>query len=700
MTNKTILFFLLGVTLICAVNTSVIYETLGSIHIGLILTQCTENLTAVQKTALHSTIWATQRVNDLKFANLNDFQVGLTVHQVCTEDDYLSAIFELYKNGLERGELLLGVMADYRDEVPRVVPEFADILKVDFYESVMYKQEIIKTVVKILEVLAWSDDIEVIAPDQNVLKEFYRITRREWMCVNRFHLHETFVYDSEENASVIHPIVFLGSAAEISKSLSKLQNATNNSETNFSTQKILLVPLDSEEITPTKENYHILQSTLAEPEEPLIPPKIIPSTILFEMAEPILRMIQTLSQNSTLECQNSTNIKCLHKLSSNGDTESETKILSQVEILNLLKLESLSSEFNYILNNNQGELMKYSLFENDITVMDATKDYQLKRNISISECFQHFDQCLLECENFKSFDVTPIFTSNVFLNAVRLRPEPWVYAFFSLSLLGILFCLAIMGFIISRLCKKQVLEGNPILTILLLIDVIIMFASVLPFSLEGNKFNRFEIYILRAICVTIPYTFAFALLLARTILLATVSSEVGFMSHVAGTVQGFLTLFIFAVQCALSLQLSNSCEDSPLHHTNNNYSLLSLMSYNVVLLILLVFITPLIAKSKRNYREGKHFTIAIIMSACAWSGWLPAYAVLDEAWKDPLLCLGLVSTGSILLGSIFIPRTYMMTVSAARERFTSALPSLATATSAMDIYRASTQFTIASTWQP
>lgn len=194
--------------------------------------------------------------------------------------------------------------------------------------------------------------------------------------------------------------------------------------------------------------------------------------------------------------------------------------------------------------------------------------------------------------------------------------------------------------------------------------------------------------------MTIPYTFAFALLLARTILLATVSSEVGFMSHVAGTVQGFLTLFIFAVQCALSLQLSNSCEDSPLHHTNNNYSLLSLMSYNVVLLILLVFITPLIAKSKRNYREGKHFTIAIIMSACAWSGWLPAYAVLDEAWKDPLLCLGLVSTGSILLGSIFIPRTYMMTVSAARERFTSALPSLATATSAMDIYRASTQVTL------
>ncbi|GJQ80384.1 hypothetical protein Trydic_g12245 [Trypoxylus dichotomus] len=65
--------------------------------------------------------------------------------------------------------------------------------------------------------------------------------------------------------------------------------------------------------------------------------------------------------------------------------------------------------------------------------------------------------------------------------------------------------------------------------------------------------------------------------------------------------------------------------------------------------------------------------------------------LLEQEWKDPLLCMGLICTASILLGSLFIPRTYMMAVAAARDRFASALPSLATATSAMDIYRASTQ---------
>ncbi|RZC41063.1 hypothetical protein BDFB_010927 [Asbolus verrucosus] len=43
------------------------------------------------------------------------------------------------------------------------------------------------------------------------------------------------------------------------------------------------------------------------------------------------------------------------------------------------------------------------------------------------------------------------------------------------------------------------------------------------------------------------------------------------------------------------------------------------------------------------------------------------------------------------MGTIFVPRTYLMTIAAARDKITSTLPSLAAATSAMDIYRTGTQ---------
>lgn len=371
-------------------------------------------------------------------------------------------------------------------------------------------------------------------------------------------------------------------------------------------------------------------------------------------------------------------------------------LMTPGSILSTLKIEALQQNFIYNIYQvdnetlSASELVKknnlfqpltkvfeYSIFGNNLTLIDPQFEPIYSYNSSIVDTFK-------ECISF--FSRTNIRYVSDNHEVINFRAESWVFAFLSLSLLGALFCIAILLFILICIFKRDILEGNPLLSLALLLAVMLLFCSVLPFSLEYNKYTRYPLCLLKTLSITLGYALVFSLLLSRCILLATASKELGFMSHIAGPVQSFLCLFIFGVQAALSLQLLSKC-----YEIFRGTSFIYLMSYNTMLLLLLLCLCPLIYKCQRNYREGKYFAIAIILTNCFWFIWVPAYAVLDEEWQEPLLCFGLVSTASIFLGAIFIPRTYLMTIAAARNKITSTLPSLTTATSAIDLYRGSTQ---------
>lgn len=430
-------------------------------------------------------------------------------------------------------------------------------------------------------------------------------------------------------------------------------------------------------------------------------PKIIPTPLFFDIAYPLISYAKEISQTMTQHCNGTT-----HKLSC---VQNKYKYISDYQIyyyssiMNFLKIEPLTTKFNYniyrvdnvsFVDLNKGKpksfhslskILSYNVFDEALLEIEEAFETTNVTNTTLEDCSKQINNCILTCLNFQD----PKKHSMTFSASVYPRSDSWIFAFISVSILGVIFCLAIISFILVRLFQKHIFEGNPTLTVILLIIVIFMYLSIIPFALDGDDDMKTGIMMARALCISLPYAAAFSLLLARAILLATISKEVGFMSHVAGTVQSFLTLFIFGVQCALSLQVIRHCED-----TFHDFFIMYLLSYNIILLLMLLCLTPLIVKSQRNYKEGRYVTIATTLTAASWCIWVPAYVLLEKEWKDPVLCMGLVCTASILLGCLFIPRTYMMAVAAARDRFASALPSLATATSAMDIYRASTQVNV------
>ncbi|CAH0555459.1 unnamed protein product [Brassicogethes aeneus] len=667
-----------------------IYSDPSDVNMALILNKCNSATPYSTHSVVNSAIWTTQRINFLEITSPLKF--GLTVIQTCSQKENMNTIFNLYNSSDEH--YLVGVISEERfdDKTSR----FSDIL--DIQRKVIPKiyKAIIKSTVEFMSMMNWFENVTVTVTSERFLSEFYTYATRKFICINSYLIwRNTPSFNNISSDTVI----FFGNKDDIDLMLTKYEDRIfyNN---------LLIIPLDSSVPKDLPQDTYVMipnHGPISKYYKKSA--NIVLTPQLFDIATPMLNFAHTIGKYIKTNCNETVyKINCLR---STYHDIFPRRIISPREVMEILKIQPLTEHFVYNIYladdvNNSVTLKKNNYIHpyTKVFTYNVLTDKWLVHNVSVilenieshneteEFCKENVDYCIKNCKNYHQniLDNREIFGESIFDN-IYIRTDSWVYTFLSLSALGILFCIAILFFIFISICRRDILEGNPSLTIFLLVTVMLMFLSILPFCINVTSIHaRDTLCHLKAMAVTVTYALAFSLILSRSILLASASKELGFMSHISGSVQSFLSLFIFGVQAALCLQIMGRCDE-----IFRGYSFIFLISYNVMLLLLLLCLCPLIYKCQRNFREGKYFVIAICLTTVFWCLWIPAYACFKHQWKEPILCFGLVSTASILLGSIFVPRTYQMTIAVARDRITSRLPSLATATSTMDIYRANTQ---------
>lgn len=273
----------------------------------------------------------------------------------------------------------------------------------------------------------------------------------------------------------------------------------------------------------------------------------------------------------------------------------------------------------------------------------------------------------------------------------QIRSELWVAIGLTVATLGIILCLAILTFVIVRICMEDVLEGNPIGSVVMLLALIAQFASFFPFTIEYAGFRQdlhnsniaIEVFnsmcVIKIFVVSVCYCLTFSLLLSRAIMLASIGSEGGFLSHVNGYIQSIICIFSFLVQLGLSTQLLIMMHANQRHVTCENVFFgnwfWGIIGYDAMLLIMLVLLTPFIFKSQRNYQEGVLIVVTSILCLVCWSIWIPL-SMIDNNFREMMVPLGVQATGWLILASLMVPRCFLIVRSIARSDFTQALPSL------------------------
>ncbi|XP_030761832.1 protein bride of sevenless [Sitophilus oryzae] len=635
----------------------------GDVNIAFLYQNCENgSLDANRNSLIHSALWTVQRINYLEL--LSPLKLGLSIYQTCSELDFLETLFEIYKTD---ENYTLGIITTRK--INKQIGKFARSLDLRIKSVKKEYESVIKASMMFLKKLGRDHEVTVMTTEEKSLEAFYGQSRRLRVCLKEFIVLQNTSF-IDYNISETSTLVLFGTAFELDQILSNVrtEKLTNENTT------IVLVPLDA--ISPNTlfdGSYVILPPRYHVIDEDFKDLTIFPTPVLFDIASPLLEYALETRNFIKSNCNDTIyKINCLR-------TETEIKkpffVSDLKEMSRILNIEPLKELFFYeILYNNSNKVSSYNIFFENMTWYEENELNKTEDEFSGSICPNHL---VIRKQN-QEIDFK--------ISSFGFRSESWIYAFLSLSLLGIILCIAILIFLLSSVIQRTIFEGNPVLTFLLLFSVVFLFCSVLPFSIEPTKSNTELLCTIKTLSVTLSYTAAFSLMLGRAIMLTNVNKEMGFMAHISGPVQAFLTLFIFGAQAALSLQVIGRCSV-----ILSSVYFVYLMSYNIVILMFLLCLSPLMYKSQRNYREGKYFTVAIILVSTTWCVWLPSFVILDSCWREFVICFGLISTGGIILGAVFVPRTYLMTIAAERDKITSALPSLATGTSAVDIYRAHSQ---------
>ncbi|KAI5734399.1 hypothetical protein M8J77_006018 [Diaphorina citri] len=265
---------------------------------------------------------------------------------------------------------------------------------------------------------------------------------------------------------------------------------------------------------------------------------------------------------------------------------------------------------------------------------------------------------------------------------VELKTDSFSVVIISLSVIGVIACIVILGFILYRIILGDVLEGNPIITLLLLVSIIYNYFAITPFVVNiAPNIEYFEYYshllcYIRLICIITSFNFIFSLLLTRCLMLSFCDHDGALMSHINGYIQSSFCFFITIIQILFLINLFLIKYifnvDIKCDIIQGNY--IFMLGYNIILLFLLVLTIPFIYKCRRNYYEGVYLTITITSIVIAWFIWM--YLYVNSNYNESLIILGIFVTSTLILIIIFIPRTYHMIINIVRDNITSILPAL------------------------
>lgn len=224
------------------------------------------------------------------------------------------------------------------------------------------------------------------------------------------------------------------------------------------------------------------------------------------------------------------------------------------------------------------QLIKYTVFKRTkplIQDLEAIASYEIdvvsfvvKTNdttTKLNPCVQQEIICR-DCVNLWQADdnLTSIDTKSKI--AVReknyLKSDLWVLVFLILIACGTTVCLAVGAYILFRYLVDDIMDGNPILTFLLMLGIISLFHSVIPFCLDENIFGHEQLNAKKIYFSTLSIGFVLSIMVSRSFFLA-LSTGGMFTSHINGYLQGLMVFFVFGVQLGMStMYLAASTADS------------------------------------------------------------------------------------------------------------------------------------------
>ncbi|KAL0114213.1 hypothetical protein PUN28_011491 [Cardiocondyla obscurior] len=271
------------------------------------------------------------------------------------------------------------------------------------------------------------------------------------------------------------------------------------------------------------------------------------------------------------------------------------------------------------------------------------------------------DHLVKNCENCTNFQDHPNDVAKVdVVDGDFLKGNIYVTVFLTAVVCGALACCAMVTFIAHCLVNGKILDGNPALTIgLVLADLFTLLAAI-PFCMGDDYFGADNLNAWKILLTTLAFGLTLSIMLSRALFLV-LSRDGVFIVHINGYLQSLMAFFMFAVQVAMStMYFSLNPTSSAI--TARSLTFIALLGYDIFLLIGLLVACYFIFRTQRNYYEGNCFLAAAVGLSIIWAMWIMCFALMQPKSRDAIVLFSIIATAYLIIFSVLVPRIYFMVV--------------------------------------
>ena len=229
----------------------------------------------------------------------------------------------------------------------------------------------------------------------------------------------------------------------------------------------------------------------------------------------------------------------------------------------------------------------------------------------------------------------------------------------AVAIFGTCVCLWMLIYVFIKMCDGT-LNGNQTMGILLLVGIMCLFASVVPWLLPPNEMVCANRHFFHPLAMVL----CFAILLVKAMQLRSLVS-VGLGGTIPHVNQMVSLIFMLLVQVVIAIEWYIASSPLGVQITDgypecavskNRFLLLHL--YPCALLLLAFFYGISVLKIKRNFNEGRWITCATVFVVPIFAAWSVVYYFAPIQYHDPSVAVSIVSVAGILLSAIFFPKMH------------------------------------------
>ncbi|XP_043485302.1 protein bride of sevenless isoform X2 [Leptopilina heterotoma] len=247
-----------------------------------------------------------------------------------------------------------------------------------------------------------------------------------------------------------------------------------------------------------------------------------------------------------------------------------------------------------------------------------------------------------------------------------LKSGVWIPIYLTIMVSGTFACIVIFLFILYRYFVDESLDGNPFLTLILILGTIFMLQTILPFCMDDEYMGAVHLNSRKIFISTLAFGLIFSIMLSRAFFLAFSVGGI-FTVHINGYLQSLMVFFMFGVQVVISTMYFALGANDP-SEVLRSPSFIGLLGYDIFLLACLLIVSCFITQIQRNYNEGKCFFATVIGILIVWTIWVTCFILMDASVRDIIVCFGIIATAYLIIIGILIPRTYYMVTHSSRDK--------------------------------